>query len=78
METKIVCEGYNHIVEVQEKELEEKGINSIEELHTHYGTLCPRHLASEFFKCEECLKNGFTRYDSLVLCEEHNNEFLQR
>lgn len=37
---------------------------------------------SEHFYCNRCLrddellKEGFTRYDSLVLCEEHNSEFL--
>ena len=36
---------------------------------------------SEHFKCETCLRQnneivkGFTRYDSLVLCERHNTEF---
>ena len=36
---------------------------------------------SEYFYCENCLSKdhkivkGYTRYDSLVLCEKHNNEF---
>ena len=36
---------------------------------------------SNYFYCESCLRQehkivkGFTRYDSLVLCEAHNTEF---
>ena len=76
MRNKVYCEGFNHFVEVTEQEQLEKGITHFEELHTIYGTLCPQHLSSEFFKCEKCFKAGHTRYDSLVLCEEHNKEFL--
>ena len=70
--TKIVCEGYNHVVDISDAELEQKGIKSLEEFKTHWGVLCPYHLSVEFYKCNECLAKGYTRYDSLVLCEEHN------
>ena len=37
--------------------------------------------SSEFFYCLDCLRKyhkitkGYTRYDSLVLCQEHNEQF---
>lgn len=43
---------------------------------------CINRYCSEFYLCESCYKEkkglevkGSTRYDSLVLCDEHNNNF---
>ena len=75
----LYCEGYNHYFD--ESELAKFGLGSYEELKTFYGILCPRHLATEFFRCEKCLEKGYVRYDSLVLCEKHSkgmDEIIQK